>query len=153
MMHAQDSPDSLFSFNISDFMTEEDVSSSSTQIEQDLLTSSSDLKGHFKSEKNLLSQDLRDLIQDAQSIRDVLNLIRYHLPQDLESVIILVSFIERHQSCVLQAKKHLDDQRSQDTLQLKMDQDKQATSSLKRQIDVHAPAQIDAEIASLEVKE
>lgn len=101
MVQAQDSPDNLFSFNINDFMPEEDISSTSTQIQQDLPAAPSDLKGYLESLKNLLSQDLSDLIQDVQLIRDILNLIRHQLPQDLESVIVLATFFEVHQPLVL----------------------------------------------------
>lgn len=102
-----------------------------------------------------MSQDISDLIQDAQPIQDILGIIKHQLSPDLESVIIPAAYIKGHQSKILEALNRHENRQAQESLRFQRDTDRQEALDLKKQIDSlsKAPACINQEIASLRVKE
>ncbi|RCV07950.1 hypothetical protein SETIT_1G286300v2 [Setaria italica] len=98
---AQDSPsDSLFSFNVDDFMAEDEVGPSSTSTQQTIVTP-------------LADENIIELVQDAELICTILQSVRNHLTPELESAIIPAAFIEGHQFQVFQAQQRLADRSAQ----------------------------------------
>lgn len=98
ILQAQDSPpDSLFSFDIEDFLAEDEASSSSTSAQQTMETSLADeVKNRLQEMLVFLNKNIVELVQDAGPIRNILQSIRRQLTPELESAIILAAFIECH---------------------------------------------------------
>lgn len=153
---AQDSPDSLFSFNIDDFLVGDEVSSESVSATPSSESTLADtMKSQLQNMLNFLTQDISDLDQDPQPIQDIFQNIRGQLSPELESAIIPAAYIKGHQLQVLQAKKWLADRSAQQDLINQRDSGRQEATNLKKQIDtlVNAPASIDQEISRLKARE
>lgn len=79
-LQAQDSPNRLFSFNIDDLLVGEEVSLANVLVMPISKPIPADtMKGHLQSLLNLLTQSIQDLVQDAQPIQDILQIIRSQL--------------------------------------------------------------------------
>ncbi|XP_066335731.1 uncharacterized protein [Miscanthus floridulus] len=98
LKQAQDSPpDSLFSFDIEDFLAEDEASSSSTSAQQTMETSLADeVKNTLQEMLVFLNKNIVELVQDAGPIRNILQSIRRQLTPELKSAIIPAAFIECH---------------------------------------------------------
>ena len=66
----------------------------------------------------LLDQDIDQLVQDAEPIRDIFKQIRGHLPTEVKDKLYLVAFIEGHQPRVEHAQNRLEERARQERLLL-----------------------------------
>ncbi|KAG2565536.1 hypothetical protein PVAP13_7NG115951 [Panicum virgatum] len=64
----------------------------------------------------LLNQDIGQLVQDAEPIRDIFKTIRGHLSRDITEKLIQVAFIENRQLQVLDAQNRLEDRVCQERI-------------------------------------
>ena len=156
-MQAQDSPpDSLFSFNVEDFLVDDEVTSSSILAQSSMEKSLADgMKDRLQDMLILLDKNiielvlgcLADLQYPSSCQRPINSRARIsHYPYGL---------YRRHQFKVLQAERRLADRATQQNMIEQKETSRQDVIELKKQIDTLAdvPVQIDQEISQLKTRE
>ena len=102
---AQDSPDnSLFSFQLGTIGAEDEATSSAESAPL-----SEETKAKLHEILQLLNQDIGQLVQDTEPIRNILKSLRGTLSESLKEAHHPAAYIESHQISVLNAQKRLSD--------------------------------------------
>ena len=129
----------MFSFQIGVTSHEEEVSSA------DSVAISEEIKAKLQEIHHLLSQDIGQLVQEAELIRTILKPLRGQLPELIEDALIPAAYIESHQVQVLKAKKRLTDQSKQEQTLKERDSFRSLVDATRNQISVLSKSQEDLE--------
>jgi chromosome segregation ATPase len=129
----------MFSYPIGD-IPEDDATSSAQSAE-----ASENIKTKLREILNLLSQDIGQLVQDAEPIRQSFKALQNQIPESVEEALIPAAFIESHQFEVLKAKKRLADRSKQEQVSQETEKLKAQADKIKEQIGVLNRSQEDLE--------
>jgi len=120
----------MFSFQIGiTAQEEEEPSSAESAILPD------DVKAKLQEVFQLLSQDIGELVRDAEPIRTILKTLEGQLPESIEEVLIPAAFIESHRVQVFKAQKRLADRAQQEQISKQRDDFKNQLESTCAEID------------------
>lgn len=149
ILQAQDTPDnSLFSYPIGDVPEEEEASSAQSAKISD------PIKVKLQEILLLLNQDIGQLVQDAEPIRNILKGLRNQLPESVEDALIPAAFIESQQPRISKAQKRLADHSKQERIVKEKEQFMTHAEATRNQIGVlnRCQARIQKSIQDLKVK-
>ena len=104
---------SVFSFNIEDYIEEDEVGSSAVLPRQEEIILADAVKDRLREILPYLEQDIFNLVQNAEPIRNIFRSIKNELSPELVDALSPVSYIEGQESKVIGAKKSLADREAQ----------------------------------------
>ncbi|GJN07438.1 hypothetical protein PR202_ga25270 [Eleusine coracana subsp. coracana] len=131
MIEAQDTPDnSLFSCHV-EYEEEDDASSSQT-----IPALSEESKEKVQAMLNFLDQDIEQLVQNAEPVRQLLLALKGHLTSEAEEAIIPAAYIEGHQFQVLKAKQRIADRLQQEQLSKEKASYEAQVADIRNRIDL-----------------
>ena len=107
---------SAISFNIKDYIEEGEVTSLAVQTHQEETTLVDAVKDRLQEILPYLEQDIADLVQNAEPIRNAFLAIKGELNEELFDALSPVAYIEGHVSKIIRARKCLADREAQKNL-------------------------------------
>jgi len=107
---------SAISFNIKDYIEEGEVTSLAVQTHQEETTLVDAVKDRLQEILPYVEQDIADLVQNAEPIRNAFLAIKGELNEELFDALSPVAYIEGHVSKIIRARKCLADREAQKNL-------------------------------------
>ncbi|CAO2142151.1 unnamed protein product [Urochloa humidicola] len=142
-IQAQDSIDnSLFDFPIGGLIDDDEIQSLNKEVPPSDDTPRADasmlpqeIKEKLIDLKVLLEQDIGTLVQNSDSVRSVFRLLRDHLQQDVQAILIPAAYIESNQIRFNQARQRIMDRQQQENLRQDMETKRTLATQTKDRID------------------